>query len=108
MSTSGVPSNTYTKHYVKVARATGRGCLTRSEPPVRLGQLAPLVSCQCRSGDNRPIGPIFARVPSISRTVTGCSPSRRSLERRRINDQLLYLSVFGASEATRLRQPAFA
>src|SRR5438132_1605323 len=51
MSTSGVPSNTYTKNYVEVAGTTGRGCLTRSKPPVRsktrrgeLGQLAPLVS----------------------------------------------------------------
>ncbi len=38
MSTTGVPSSAYAKNYVEVARATGRGCLTRS------GKLAPLVS----------------------------------------------------------------
>ncbi len=38
ISTTGVPSNAYTKHYVEVERATGRGRLTRS------GKLAPLVS----------------------------------------------------------------
>jgi hypothetical protein len=37
MSTTGVPSNTCSKNNVQVARADGRGCLTRSEPPVRLG-----------------------------------------------------------------------
>ena len=51
MSTTGVPSNAYTKIYVEVARTTGHVCLTRSKPPVRsktrrgeLRQLAPLVS----------------------------------------------------------------
>jgi hypothetical protein len=38
MSTTGVPSNTYTKNYVEVARAAGRECLTHS------GKLARLVS----------------------------------------------------------------
>jgi hypothetical protein len=38
ISTTGVASNTYTKIYVEVAHAAGRGCLTRS------GKLAPLVS----------------------------------------------------------------
>jgi hypothetical protein len=38
MSTTGVPLNAYTNNYVELARASGRGCLTRSE------KLAPLVS----------------------------------------------------------------
>jgi hypothetical protein len=42
--TTGVPSNTYTKSYVEVARATGRGCLTRSNRKSGSDKLAPLVS----------------------------------------------------------------
>jgi len=37
--------HTNLKHEVEVERADGHGCLARSEPPVRLGQLARLVRC---------------------------------------------------------------